>query len=212
MSADWTLERISELCAQDIRQLRDNAERLHQTGIAALCSQVLGGATGHAGSRAGIAKGSPRPKNGRLLPRARAFEARGVWLQDTRKSWGGVRTTDGAVVLALWAASIESENGTCRYLLWAPNVAGSRPWSDTAAGKERQQHCKLALERGAAEGLLVYGEALNGRLPEERAYSVHGIDPHANLVFTVEERGAEYWATWGRKAASLTEESWQKKK
>ena len=212
MSAAWTLERISELCAQDIRQLRDNAQRLNQSGIVALCSEVLRGATAHAGSRAGIAKREARTKTGRLLPRARAFEARGVWLQDAGKSWGGVRPTDGAVVMAMWSASIESAHGSCRYLLWAPNVGGSRPWSDTEAGKERLQHCKLALQRGGAEGLIVHGEALNGRLPEERAYSVHGIDPHAHLVFTVETRGAEYWATWGRKAASQTEESWQKKK
>jgi hypothetical protein len=214
LSAGWTLERIAQLCAQDIRQLRDNAERLNETGIAELCSEVLRSAAHHGGSRAGIAKGTPRAtKAVRLLPRGRAFEARGVWLQDARRSWGGVRASDGTVVLALWAGSIESAHGSCSYLLWAPNVAGSRPWSDTPAGKERLEHCKLALARGRAEGLLVHGEALNDRLPEERAYSVHGVDPHAHVVFTVERRGPEYWAAWGRKAApQLREESWQKKK
>lgn len=124
-----------------------------------------------------------------------------------------MRASDGEVVLALWAGSIESAHGSCSYLLWAPNIAGSRPWSDTPAGKERLEHCKVALARGRGEGLLVHGEALNDRLPEERAYSVHGVDPHALVVFTVEMRGPEYWAAWGRKAASqLREESWQKKK
>ena len=214
LSAAWTLERIAQLCVQDIKQLRDNAERLNETGIAELCGEVLRSPAHHGGSRAGIAKGSPKAaKTARLLPRGRAFEARGVWLQDARTSWGGVRASDGAVVLAMWAASIESAHGSCRYLLWAPNIAGSRPWSDTPAGKERLQHCKLAAARGNAEGLLVYGEGLNRRLPEERAYSVHGIDPHAQVVFSVEMCGAEYWAIWGRKSASSkTEESWQKRK
>ena len=202
LSAAWTLERIAQLCVQDIKQLRDNAKRLNEAGIAALCSEVLvGKAAHHGGARAGAEKTAFRAKPGRLIPRSRAFEARGVWLVDTRTSWSGVRKSDGAVAMALWAGSIESAHGACSYLLWAPNVEGSRPWSDSPAGKERLQHCKLAMQQGRAEGLLVYGERLHDRLPEERAYSVHGVDPQTVVVFAVEMHGAEYWAVWGRKAA-----------
>ena len=143
-------------------------------------------------------RGATRAK--RLIARTRAFEARGVWLQDARCSWGGLRKSDGAVVLALWADAIESENGGCRYLLWAPNVAGSRPWSDQAGGRERLEHCRRALEIGAAEGLLVYGERCAGHIPEEKAYTVLGADPETVVLFAVEKRGEEYWAIWGRRA------------
>lgn len=196
---EWTLERITQLSAHDIKQLRVNAERLNKAAVVALCSEALSGkrASSRGGRKAG-AHAKPR----HLVARVRAFEARGVWLQDARTSWGGVRKSDGAVVMALWADSIESADGGCSYLLWAPNVAGSRPWSDAAAGIERLEHCKRALDQGRAEGLLVYGERLSDRIPEDRAYAVHGVDPQAVVVFAIERRGAEYWARWGKKTAS----------
>lgn len=196
---EWTLERITQLSARDIKQLRVNAERLNKAAVVALCSEALSGkrARSRGGRKAG-AQAKPRT----LVARVRAFEARGVWLQDARTSWGGVRKSDGAVVMALWADSIESAEGGCSYLLWAPNVAGSRPWSDAAAGIERLEHCKRALEQGRAEGLLVYGERLSDRIPEDRAYAVHGVDPQTVVVFAVERRGPEYWARWGKKTAS----------
>jgi hypothetical protein len=55
------------------------------------------------------------------------------------------------------------------------------------------------LERDRNEGLLVYGEALDGHLPEDKARSVHGVDPETVLRFKVEKRGEEYWAVWGKK-------------
>lgn len=198
---DWTLERIAQLSVQDIKQLRENAERLNETAVAALCSEALSVAAPVARSRAGI-KARPGTKAGRLVARTRAFEARGVWLQDPRTSWGGLRKSDGAVVMALWADAIESADGRCGYLLWAPNTDGSRPWSDKPAGKERLEHCRRAMELGRAEGLLVYGERCTGHIPEDKAHSVLGVDPETVLVFQVEMRGAEYWAIWGRKAAS----------
>ena len=61
---------------------------------------------------------------------------------------------------------------------------------------------KRALELGRAEGLLVYGERLVDRIPEDRARAVHGADPETVIVFQVERRGDEFWARWGKKAAA----------
>ena len=198
-ASDWTLERIAQLTVADIKQLRENAERLNEPGVAALCSEALTAATPRTRSRAG-GKAATRTTARRLIARTRAFEARGVSLQDPRTSWGGMRKSDGAVVLAMWADAIESADGGCSYLLWAPNTAGARPWSDAPAGKERLEHCRRALALGSAEGLLVYGRSLDGHLPEDRADSVHGVDADTVVMFQVEMRGAEFWARWGKKA------------
>jgi hypothetical protein len=196
-ATDWTKERIGQLAKQEIEQLQINAVALGEDGVVALCAEVL---RERPKRRAGAgARAAPPVKRRRLVSRRRAFEARGVILQDARSSWSGVRKSDGAVVISLWADAIGSAGGACSYLLWAPNVAGSRPWSDQAAGRERLEHCKLALNGGRAEGVLVYGEPLEGYLPEDRARSVHGVDPETVLQLEVERRGDEYWAVWGRK-------------
>lgn len=198
----WTRERIERLPAPEIVQLRANAERLDEPDLAALCSVVL--TSVRARARAELrGKIEPRTTARRLVARAKAFEARGVWLQDARTSWSGVRKADGTIVMALWAEAIESVDGACRYLLWAANADGARPWSDTPAGRERLEHCKRAIELGRAEGLLVYGQLLEGRLPEDRASAIHGVDPETVVSFEVEARGQEFWAVWGRKPAAL---------
>ena len=195
----WTAERIAKLSAQDIKQLRANAERLQEVELAALCAHALKSAgEAHSGPRGKTPRGHIRT----LVARARAFEARGVSLQDPKTSWGGVRRADGAVVMALWADDIVSAHGECRYLLWRPNTQGARPWSDTPAGRERLEHCKRALAAGTAEGLLVHGQCLQGRLPQERAQTVYGVDPDTVLVFKVELRGEDYWAVWGKAATA----------
>lgn len=195
--SEWTPERIARLSVQDIKQLRANAERLNEAALAELCGEALKAAPrASSGPRRAA---WPRTKARKLIARTRAFEARGVWLSDPKTSWSGVRKSDGAVVMALWVDAIASADGSCSYLLWGPNVGGARPWSDTAAGKERLDHCKRAMELGRAEGLLVYGQSLSGRLPEERAYSVHGVDAELVVAFKVEARGEEYWAVWGKK-------------
>src|SRR5689334_2751568 len=173
-SEEWTLERVARLSVQEIKQLRENAERLNNASVVAVCSEALRASTPRRTRAAGPAAGRTRrrTKARQLIARARAFEARGVWLQDPA-SWSGLRKSDGAVVMALWADAIESAEGGCRCLLWAPNVDGSRPWSENPAGKERLEHCKRAVELGSAEGLLVYGESSPDHLPEERANSVH---------------------------------------
>jgi hypothetical protein len=195
----WTAERIAKLSAQDIKQLRANAERLHEAELVALCGQALESArAAHVG---------PRPKTSRtharkLVARTSAFQARGVWLEDP-KSWGGVRKSDGTIVLALWADHVVWSQGECTYLLWRPSTGGARPWSDTPAGKERLAHCRRAMDAGGAEGLLVYGQSLHDCLPEERAHTVYGVDPDTVLAFKVELRGEDYWAVWGKSAAAL---------
>jgi hypothetical protein len=194
-AAEWTPERLSRLTAQEIKQLRDNAERLNESGVVDLCTAALAGKRAPKKPAARRAKTHAR----HLIARTRAFEARGVYLTDARTSWGGVRKADGAVVLALWAGNVVSRDGACRYLLWAPNADGARPWSDSPAGRERLAHCRGAIERGSAEGLLVYGDALEGYLPEDKAQAVHGVDAEVVLNFQVEQVGTEYWAVWGRK-------------
>ena len=199
---EWTRERIEQLPPQDIKQLRVNAERLGESHLAALCGELL--KTARRMQTAPRKPAWPRTKARRLIARTKAFEARGVWLDDANTSWSGVRKSDGAIVMALWADAVESSDGACSCLLWRPNVAGARPWSDTAAGKERLDHCKRALQLGRAEGLLVYGHALAARLPEEKAYTVHGVDPETVILFAVEARGSEYWAVWGRKTGPMS--------
>lgn len=199
-AAEWTLTRIGELSVQEIKSLRENAERLNEPELVALCGQALDGARSTRGRAQ--RKSGTGTKARRLIARVKAFEARGVFLQDVRTSWSGVRKADGKVVMALWADAVESADGGCRYLLWAPNIGGSRPWSDKPAGRERLEHCKRALELGEAEGLLVYGQRLADHLPEDRAYAIHGADAETVLAFHVEQVGAEYWAKWGKKAAA----------
>ena len=196
---EWTAERIGRMTAQEIKQLRENAERLNEPAVAELCTQALSGR--QRSQLAARRSGAPRTKPRHLVARVKAFEARGVTLRDPR-SWGGVRKADGAIVLALWADGVVSAGGGCRYLLWAPNDEGARPWSDTPAGRERLAHCKGALDAGRAEGLLVYGQALQGHQPEDKAHAVHGIDPEVLLSFQVEQVGSEYWAVWGKKTPS----------
>ncbi len=197
----WTRERIGNLSAPEIKQLRANAERLNETELAALCSEVLKDSPRARQAERG--KPGSRTSARRLIARVKAFEARGVWLQDAR-DWCGVRKTDGAVVMALWADAVESVDGACRYLLWAPNVDGVRPWSDKSAGRERLAHCKRAMELGSAEGLLVYGQGITGQLPEDKAYAIHGVDAETVLRFRVEAVGGEFWAVWGQKAAAAS--------
>ena len=193
----WTRERLDQLSRQELVNLQANAQRLGEQELATLCAALLEERPRRgAPSAAVVTRLKGRPK---LMPRTRAFEARGVWLYDPRTSWSGVRKADGTVVMALWQPAVKSRDGGCRCLLWAPNADGARPWSDSPAGRERLEHCKLAMERQGAEGLLVYGQPLEGRLPEDRASTVLGIDAETVIRFQVEMRGTEYWACWGKK-------------
>lgn len=195
--SDWTAERVAKLDRQEIEQLKANALERGQEEVAALCAAAL---------QDGVKRRAAAPTKGakgrRLISRSAAFEARGVYLENPRTSWGGVRKSDGAVVLGLWSDAVKSREGGCGCLLWAPNTDGSQPWYDSPAGQERLKHCQLVLQGAAAEGLLVFGDALEGHAPEEKARSVHGVDPQTVVRFTVERRGQQYWAIWGKRTGA----------
>jgi hypothetical protein len=179
--AKWSKEQIDKLSTLELRALLDNAERLNEPEVAALCNEILD-------ARPRGRPPAPRDRKAgpvrRLVTRGKAFEVHRVSLRSRVWSRGGVRN-DGAVVLAIAADGVQQVDGTHNYLLWAPNVADSRPWSDTPGGTERLEHCRIALERGAAEGLLLYGKPAG----PERA------DAETVLQLRVEKRGEEYWAT-----------------
>jgi hypothetical protein len=196
-SSSWTKERVDRLSKQEVQSLRANADSLGASDVIALCDEALLGSPKSGNGKHSAPAGNAKAR--KLISRISAFSARGVHLLDARAGWGGVRKSDGMVVMSLWADAVKSRDGGCGYLLWAPNVEGSRPWSDTASGRERLKHCQLGLERDGAEGLLVYGESLDGHLPEDKARSVHGVDPETVLRFKVEKHGDEYWAVWGKK-------------
>ena len=40
-SLEWTQERIAALTTAEVRQLRENAERLHEPEVVACCEEVL---------------------------------------------------------------------------------------------------------------------------------------------------------------------------
>ncbi|HZO04700.1 MAG TPA: hypothetical protein VFB93_26215 [Burkholderiales bacterium] len=195
-ASQWTRERLDQLSRQDLVNLQANAARLGEQELATLCDELA-----KERPKRGPDRGRGADKRGSLLPRSKAFGARGVWLQDPRTSWSGVRKSDGGVVMAIWHDAIVTRDGACACLLWAPNVEGGRPWSDTAAGRERLEHCKIAIGADGAEGLIVHGEALAGSLPEDRARTVLGIDAQTVIRFSVERSGEEYWARWGKKPA-----------
>jgi hypothetical protein len=119
-----------------------------------------------------------------LLSRFRAFEMRGVTLKYPSHSWGGVRADDGTVILALWAGDIFTDGQGSSCLLWTSQGDGAHGWTDSASREERLEHCRLAVQHGGAEGLLVYGDSA-------------AVDPEIVLALRVVRRGADYWAKWG---------------
>jgi len=45
----------------------------------------------------------------------------------------------------------------------------------------------------------VYGEPFEGRIPEDKAKTISGVDAAIVLHVEVVLRGREYWAVWGRR-------------
>jgi hypothetical protein len=188
--AKWSKEQIDKLTTLELRALLANAERLKETEIAALCNELLDARPrGHPVVRRHKQAGEARG----LVTRGKAFQMNGVSLRNRVWSCGGIRA-DGAVLLSVRAEDVQKAQGANSCLLWAPNVADSRPWSDSPGGKERLEHCRIALERGAAEGLLIYGT--RRAPPEDNLPRADRVDAETVLNLRVEKRGDEYWASW----------------
>ena len=200
-AALWTRDRIEALATPELRLLHDNAVRLNEAALAILCDEVLGSRP-----RGRAVERKPSRKRARLglVSRLSALGTRGVVPANRFWSRGGVRSSDGTVVLVLWAEDARVDGARTEFLLWAPNVDGTRAWSDSAGGRERLEHCRKALASGAAEGLLGYGVRLEGTLPEEKVLHFDGADPENVLSMAIERRGEEYWGVWHRAAATST--------
>ena len=192
--ATWSKEQIDKLNTLELRALLSNAERLNEPEVAALCNEILDARPrGHPSVRQQKLPGQAR----QLVSRGKAFEMHGVSPRNRLWSVGGIRT-DGAVVLTVRAEDVQKVASENSCLLWGPNVDDSRPWSDTPGGQERLEHCRIALERGAAEGLLAYNKRAVGAAPEAKAAGADRLDPKTVLNLRVEKRGEEYWATWAQ--------------
>jgi hypothetical protein len=189
--AKWSKEQIDTLSTPELRALLENAERLKEAEVAALCNELLDARPrGRPPARRDRQPGLAR----RLVTRRKAFEMHGVNPVSRMWSCGGIRG-DGVVVLTVRADERHKTGGEDSYLLWAPNIGDSRPWSDSAGGKERLEHCRIALERGAAEGLLIYGKRVAGAPPKDNRTKTDRVDADTVLKLRVEKRGEEYWAT-----------------
>lgn len=176
--AKWSKEQIDKLSTPELRALLVNAERLKESEVAALCGELL---DARPRGRPALRRDRRSAPARRLVTRGKAFEMHGVKLRSRVWSRSGIRD-NGSVVMTVVADEVQRLEGTDSYLLWGPNVDASRPWSDTPGGKERLEHCRIALERGAAEGLLIYSDK-------------GGVDAETLLSLRVEKRGEEYWAT-----------------
>jgi hypothetical protein len=193
----WTKSKVEGLKTADVQQLRANALARGNSDIVELCDEVL-----RDRPKLRVRKKAERQHelDGRpLVSRGKAFEMRGVKLRNPRWSWGGVRATDGSIVLTVWANDIEKAGHQRSYMLYGPTRGGDRLWADTLGGKERLQQCRAALSRGEAEGILIYGERRGHDLPADEPSKVTGADPYTILRFQIEKRGDEYWAVWGGK-------------
>jgi hypothetical protein len=186
--SQWSKDRIDKLSTPELRALLVNAERLKETEVAALCTEILDARPrGHAPARRdqrGV------PTRG-LVTRAKAFEMHGVSPRNRKWSRGGVRT-DGAVVLTLRAEEVQEAGARKACLLWGPGVGDP----ESPGAQERLEHCRIALERGAAEGLLVYGGAVAGTPTKRSGVRADRVDAQTVLKLDIEKRNDEYWATW----------------
>jgi hypothetical protein len=189
--AKWTKEQLDKLTTPELRALLVNAERLKEAEVAALCNELLD-ARPH--GRPPVRRDKHTGEGRRLITRGKAFEKHGVVPANRVWSRGGVRA-DGAVVFVIRADGVHKTDGPDSYLLWAPNIGNSHPWSDTAGGKERLQHCRIALERGVAEGLLIYGKRAADAPPKDNGTLADLVDAGQVLSLSIEKRGEEYWAT-----------------
>jgi hypothetical protein len=115
----------------------------------------------------------------------------GVSPRNRKWSRGGVRT-DGAVVLTMRVEEVQEAGARKACLLWGPGVGDP----DSPGAQERLEHCRIALERGAAEGLLVYGGATTATPTKRSGVRADRVDAQTVLKLEIEKRDDEYWATW----------------
>jgi len=111
-----------------------------------------------------------------------AFRAQGVPLKYPVRSRSGIRSDDGAVVIAIEECDVHVSADGFRCRLWGPGVDSS----DWPTMKERLEHCRLAAQHGGADGLLIKAGL--------------AVEPDVLLTLYVERRGSEYWASWGSTA------------
>ena len=186
--AKWSKEQLDKLTTPEVRALMANAERLNETEVAALCNDILTARPrGHAPAR----RHRDAPLARTLVSRGKAFRMNGVNLHSRTWSRGGVRD-DGAVLFAVRVEDVQHAEGTSSCVLWAPDASDA----DSPAAHERLEHCRKALERGAAEGLMTYGKRAPGAVPDGKTDKTDRMDAATVLKLSVELRGAEYWATW----------------
>jgi hypothetical protein len=189
----WSKEKVAQLKQQEVESLRSNALRLHETEVVAWCDEILQRKPSKNG-RPGKVKRQHELDGRPLLRMNAAMEARGVKLRNPRWSWGGVRSSDGIVVLTMWAAGVQKDGQLSRYLLWGPE----KGWSASPGGKERLEHCRLAIANGGrAEGVLIYGARRGRDVPEDEPSKVSGVDAHKVISLRIQQEGQEYWAAWG---------------
>ncbi|MFN2645788.1 MAG: hypothetical protein ABR570_12405 [Burkholderiales bacterium] len=189
--AKWTKEQLDRLSTPELRTLLDNAARLNEHEVVTLCNALL-----DARPRGRVAV--RRRANGEFkgfVSRAKAFQLHGVTPRSRVWSRGGVRS-DGGVMLALRIEDVQRSGAANVCLLWAPNIDNARPWSDSPAGQERLEHCRLALERGVAEGVLAYGGEATDAASERIGGKAERVDAENVLKLEVESREGEYWARW----------------
>lgn len=119
-----------------------------------------------------------RRSNATMLSPAAALRAHGVTPKYALTGWSGVRGDDGMVVFVLCAEDIINDSEGARCLLWAPGG------DDSAARRERLEHCIRALRHGQAEVLLAFARGAQ-------------VDSSVALAVRVERHRREYWAKWG---------------
>ena len=117
-----------------------------------------------------------------------AFWAQGVSLKYPVRSRSGIRSDNGAVVIAMDQVDVQASADGFRCRLWAPGARFAACADDWPSMKERLEHCRLAARQGGADGLLITPGAT--------------IEPGVILTLCVERRGLEYWASWGNTARS----------
>jgi hypothetical protein len=119
-----------------------------------------------------------RRPNATTLPPAAALRAHGVTPKYPLTGRSGVRADDGMVLFVLCAEDIITDSEGARCLLWAPGG------DDSAARRERLEHCIRALGHGQAEALLALARGTQ-------------VDSSVAFAVRVERHRREYWAKWG---------------